>query len=107
MALMKDVVLPPGTNLADYYQEAGFEIVSKNEEFLANNMYIKIERISGTKDEQELTVTFKKHRESEVIISKKYNFAPSLEDDAGNLFKQGYEYLKTLPEFTGAVDIED
>ncbi len=107
VAIMKDFILPEGTNLADYFQEAGFDFVMKKKGFLANNMYIKIDRISGTKDEQEMTVVFKKDRDSQTLLTQNYQFTPSLDDDAGNLFKQGYEYLKTLPEFEGAIDIED
>ena len=37
-----------------------------------------------------------------IIDSKSYLFIPSLEGD--NLIKQGYEYLKSLPEYVDAVD---
>lgn len=107
MAIMIDVMLPSGTNLADYYPESGFETVTKKDDYLANNMYVRIDRVSGTKNEQELTVVFKKDRESEPLMVKTYTFTPSLDDNAGNLFKQGYDYLKSLPEFDGALDVED
>lgn len=34
-----------------------------------------------------------------------YQFVPSVEDDAPNFIKQGYEHLKSLPEFADAVDV--
>jgi hypothetical protein len=33
-----------------------------------------------------------------------YAFVPSVSDGSANFIKQAYEYLKTLPEFTGALD---
>lgn len=107
MALMKDVILPAGTNLADFFPETDFETVVKKDDYLANNMYIKIERIGGTKESQEIIVVFKKDRDSESLMVKTYTFTPSLEENAGNLFEQGYDYLKSLQEFKGALDIED
>lgn len=34
-----------------------------------------------------------------------FYFVPSVEDGSPNFIKQGYEYLKTLPEFEGAIDV--
>lgn len=33
-----------------------------------------------------------------------YTFTPSVSDGSTNFIQQGYEYLKTLPEFADAVD---
>ena len=40
----------------------------------------------------------------QVIEYKQYTFIPSVADGSANFIQQGYEYLKTLPEFADAVD---
>jgi hypothetical protein len=34
-----------------------------------------------------------------------FTFVPSVDDNAPNDIKQCYEYLKTLPEFEGSIDV--
>lgn len=39
------------------------------------------------------------------IYNKYFTFTASVANDSPNHVKQGYEYLKTLPEFTDAIDV--
>jgi hypothetical protein len=71
-----------------------------------NNAYIKIIEVSGNKSLINiLVVSFKDKEASDngknYLTQNSYHFAPSLEM---NFIMQGYEYLKTLPAFDGAVD---
>ncbi|RYD07011.1 hypothetical protein N752_00080 [Desulforamulus aquiferis] len=44
--------------------------------------------------------------DSEKYIEKRfYEFTPSVDEGAGNFIKQGYLYLKCLPEYIDANDI--
>ena len=61
--------------------------------------YIKVEAVEATKQSAKATVTYK---DGDKFITKNFSFAPSLEES--NFIKQAYEHLKTLPEFSGAVD---
>lgn len=62
--------------------------------------YIKVVSLSGNKDYQSAKVVFKD--KEKIIFMKSYGFKPSL--DGANFIAQAYSFLKTLPEFAGAVD---
>lgn len=62
--------------------------------------YIKIEKIHGTKERIGLEVSFTSTTDESKTQS--YVFEPVLDGD--NFIKQGYKYLKTLPDFAGAED---
>lgn len=68
------------------------------------NAYHRIERINGNKDLIEIELLSYDESQSHMIESNFYKFKPSVQDDALNFIKQGYNYLKTLPEFMDAVD---
>ncbi len=73
---------------------------------IIENAYLMINRLIGDKNKVtfELEV-YKDNTKSFLVESKHYSFVPSVDDNAPNFIKQGYEYLKTLDEFAGAVDI--
>ncbi len=73
------------------------------------NAYIRIDEQSGGKDGISLRVrTYVSKEKREIgctwIDEKIYTFVPLVADDSLNFIKQGYEYLKSLPEFTNALD---
>ena len=66
----------------------------------AANAYFKIEQVFGNKLDVSLVVG---GYVGDVRVSgETYNFTPDMEK--GNFIAQGYDYLKTLPEFSEAVD---
>jgi hypothetical protein len=74
------------------------------------NSYCYIHKIGGSKDLLYIQVNWYADQEARVgnlkpIDSKGYSFVPEVEDDSLNFIKQGYLYLKTLQEFSNAVDI--
>ena len=73
---------------------------------LIKNSYIKILKIEGDKNYLSLQIgIFANKNENDYIESKMYYFRPSIEDSASNFYKQGYEYLKSLEDFKGSIDI--
>ena len=62
--------------------------------------YIKVESTLGNKNEQQIVVSFTKN--NSLLNSKQYLFNPNMDGD--NFIKQAYLHLKTLPEFSNAVD---
>ncbi|KIL46147.1 hypothetical protein [Jeotgalibacillus campisalis] len=69
------------------------------------NCYTVIVNIRGGKDFLALEVEDQRFDNREIKIdSKEYWFTPSVKDGSENFIKQGYEHLKTLDEFEGAVD---
>jgi hypothetical protein len=78
-----------------------------NTELSVNNTYAKIVLFSGTKELVSLTVFYysKKPSSDEQVVrfhSDNFNFVPSL--DGANFIEQGYNFLKTLPQFADAQD---
>lgn len=88
MALEKTVTV------SAYGQELTFE-----------KSYSRITYMAWNKDAATFTLTTFDADQVNVIEEKTYSFVPSVEDGALNFVKQAYEYLKTLPEFVGAVDV--
>jgi hypothetical protein len=64
--------------------------------------YIKVRSINMSKDAAQINVDFCSGVNGKVIDMKQYNFVAKLEGN--NPIAQAYDYLKTLPEFAGAVD---
>lgn len=72
--------------------------------FLAKNAYIYVQSVSLiNKTQMDVCVQFLKDKES-IVPFKNQNWACAYNLENGNPFAQAYEYLKTLPEFEGAVD---
>ena len=66
-----------------------------------NNAYFKITSISGDKNSITIYVSCFKEKDNLCIKTDAYSFTPTMED---NFIKQGYEYIKSLPEYTDAID---
>jgi len=64
-----------------------------------NGAYIKVVSTEGTKEKQRACVQISS---GEKQISNFYEFTPTM--SGSNFIAQAYEYLKTLPEFAGAVN---
>lgn len=68
--------------------------------------YFKIEYIEGDKDNISfMLVGYSNYEKKDVVFQLEYNFTPSVEYKADNFIKQGYDHLKTLPEYANALDV--
>jgi len=64
--------------------------------------YVRVDKVNGSKNSMNASVGFyKDNAEGEMIKGEGFAFIPSLES---NFIAQAYDYLKTLPEFAGAID---
>jgi len=64
--------------------------------------YICVEQVDASKAKATAVVSFNSESNDKTFTTKLYDFQPDL---AGrNFIAQGYNHLKTLPEFAGAVD---
>lgn len=90
MAIIKSVALP------------------QDEKIIITDAYYRIESFYGTKDKISMNVSVYTSKENALpgkqISSLSYIFVPSFEDGSYNFIKQGYEFLKVLPEFEGSRD---
>jgi hypothetical protein len=73
-----------------------------NDDVIFNNVYAKIEMISGNKEKIRIDLIYKRPLDEMIVLKQCYFFAPDL--NGSNFIKQAYEHLKTLPEFAGATD---
>jgi len=72
-----------------------------NQTFL--NAYIKVSKVSGDKQGVSATVAYLNQKGGRTLKTKQFVFTPSMDGD--NFIRQAYEYIKTLDEFTGALDV--
>lgn len=74
------------------------------------NAYIRIDTVNGYKGSLSISVNSYISQEAfqngqPYLEQNIYHFVPSVEDNAPNFIKQGYEFLKTLDEYEDAIDI--
>jgi len=67
-----------------------------------SDAYIKIDAVQGNKETMSALVVFLDNQDGAKCYENTYSFAHLLEDK--NVIQQAYNYLKTLPEFSGAAD---
>lgn len=75
-----------------------------------DNAYIRIDTISGYKGNLDISVNSylsKKDFEDgkELLSQKFYKFSPETNSNSKEIWTQGYEFLKTLKEYEGSIDI--
>lgn len=79
------------------------DIIEKQVEY--PTCYVMIKSVNGDKSKISLNVAFYADNSKEQTIEyMQYSFTPSVGDGSANFIQQGYEYLKTLPEFADAID---
>lgn len=79
-----------------------------NKTITVENIYAKITKIEGNNESVKITMSFFNKKDGDIIDSSiAYTFVPNVSDGATNFIKQGYEYLKTLSEYSEAIDLLD
>lgn len=78
--------------------------------FIAEEAYVIIKQISINKNIMNVDVLIYFSREARLnnnqpISSNIYQLEHSIDDDAKNAYKQGYEGMKSLPEYSEAIDV--
>ncbi|MEC0282439.1 hypothetical protein [Terribacillus saccharophilus] len=76
---------------------------------VVEDAYIQVFSLSGNKANLEITVDIYVSRAASIskpsVERRFYNFTPDQDDVSIRWDKQAYRYIKTLPEYEGAVDI--
>lgn len=73
---------------------------------IVENAYAKIISAGSSKESTNIRVAYYVDSTQEKsFYEHEYVFKPNMTDNGENLWKQGYEYLKTLPEFKNAENI--
>ena len=99
MALTKKFVITKTyQNQQDYK-----DVIEKQE--IYPNAYFQIIFVDGNKERMRIDIqVFSDSTKQEKLSSAMRFFTPSVSANSSNFIQQGYEYLKTLPEFADAVD---
>lgn len=88
MALQKTITLDNGITLTD--------------------AYLKARSVAGTKEHMVIELTINVNQsmsdQGKHVAVRNYSFVPELESE-DNIFKQAYEYLKSLDEYLDATDV--
>lgn len=67
--------------------------------------YVQIVNVSGNKEALTIEVAIYKDATKSIILEyKSYSFVPDFEENSLRWDKQGYIYLKTRPEYFGAIN---
>jgi hypothetical protein len=77
-----------------------YTIYAFGQDIICQDAYIKINRLFGDKEEITFELVIKTDTKLDSICNKIYSYTPNLE--GANFIAQGYDYLKTLPEFADA-----
>lgn len=72
--------------------------------FSVKNAYHRVEQMQVSKECINFTLAIYNANATKLIESKQYNFAPDTSETALNYHKQCYIYVKSLDEYTDAVD---
>jgi hypothetical protein len=84
-----------------YVSFGGSYFETGNTTFTTSPLYIKVESINGTKESVCANVSYTDEAKNKKLLEKSFSFTPSMDS---NFIAQAYNHLKTLPEFSGAVD---
>jgi hypothetical protein len=76
-------------------------VFDKGTEAVSFSAYIKVISVAGNKTQVTANVNFKSDDKE---INKSYQIPVTTNQGSENFIAQAYRYLKTLPEFAGAVD---
>lgn len=91
MALSKSITLESGIEVQDSYARIDSRSGgNKGPLTISLNYYVNHQAFEDGKS---------------FVLQEIYTFESDASDEAPNDIKQGYEYLKTLPEFEGATDV--
>lgn len=75
-------------------------------EIVFENAYHAISDISGNKSNIIFWISvYEDSTRNSRIRNKDYSFTPDVAENAPNIYKQIYEYLKTTDEYSDAVDV--
>ncbi|MED3888132.1 hypothetical protein [Priestia aryabhattai] len=102
MALQTSFILDAGTNLASLMDDPDIKVLMKEKPYQVIKGYAIIESLFMDSAILRFRVKFSKSKGEEVLRISEYYFVPGNEID---YITQAYNYLKTLNEFSDAIDL--
>ena len=72
-------------------------------DIVVNNVYVKVMDVVASKQEGIANLRYFKGKDGNVLKESKFDFP--VEIDGKNFIAQAYEHIKTLPEFSQAIDV--
>jgi len=86
--------------------EKAYEKKIYSKSIIFENAYHKITRFNGDQTGTMIEINiFDNAKKTHIIDTRTYVFNPSYAENAFNITKQGYAYLKTTVEYQDAIDV--
>ena len=105
MAIKSSFTVPAGFDVAGTSISPVKNVSSiKLDAPVAIQAYCRVEKLIEQKTSASFDVGYYDADVKKRIASKSFMFTPDMTDGAKNYRAQAYEHLKTLPEFSGAID---
>lgn len=77
---------------------------SFDETSIIEDAYIRVVGVRFSKHKATAHVVYQRNIEGRSLVGKEVDFVPTVGNGAKDAIAQAYEHLKTLPEFSDAVD---
>jgi hypothetical protein len=74
------------------------------EQTIVENAYIKVDQVIFNKNKSFGIIQFKKSKDGNVMTINNFEFESFVGQNAKDAIAQGYDHIKSLPEFADAVD---
>jgi len=68
------------------------------------NCYCKVSKLIGDKAQMHIKMDVMNAQKNYVYREETFAFTPSVEDGAKNFIAQAYNYIKSLPQYSQAID---
>lgn len=72
-------------------------------DIMVNDVYIKVMNVVASKQDGVANLRYSKSKDGNVLKESRVDFPVEL--DGKNFIAQAYEHIKTLPEFSQAIDV--
>ncbi|MCM3216356.1 hypothetical protein M3612_17875 [Niallia taxi] len=106
MGLQISFQVDPGVNIASLQGAPTINMLISNLPTDIIDGDVNIDSIQGGKEELFVTISYRKNQEDEYPFkTSNFTFVPSVANNSPNFYEQIYEYMKTQPEFSGAIDV--
>lgn len=77
---------------------------TKTEKVIIKNAYYKIKQVEGNKTKINIEIGIYEQKGGKLLETRQYQYQPDVSDNSENFLKQGYEFLKTLQEYSDSSD---
>ncbi|MBM0064789.1 hypothetical protein [Alkalicoccobacillus gibsonii] len=94
MGLQTTFTLPPGSNIADFFDDPNVSRVETIEPYEVKDGYVRLDYFEGNKHEIRFTIAYLKERGAKTLRQETFYFTPITLHGSTSIFEQIYGHLK-------------